>query len=540
MSYTPHPSIRSWSATIRTLAFALLAAGSCTMAGVASAAEINSNGLGGGLWSEPSTWRGNQVPKKEDDVTIARGDAITFDRNDIETVSCNKLFIDPNGSLGFKTASGRITMVIADAIETYGSIKIDSGKVHGDIIELRMTGELQDQRTLTLMRGSSLTVAGTRFLEPKDATAIISTHPGKEGFTQSSNTMLIFANGHAAIDLHNARLDGVTLHARDIDNTGAFADQRLNIIGNYFDGLGSVTLAGCDTPIIADNSFINTSPGRNGLNVLHIAQCSLPTIRNNIIKNKASRGMLGTSLTDPLIQNNYIEGPNEGFYLQFCNNVMVQNNHFVNCGIGYYLRVRSGVVRDNIADACELPYSVIISNQQFINNKVINPIEGKPLLAIHKSTTILYNTEIQPENVEIAKDNEGGVTIAHQPLIVKVKGNFPRGTVVQVVPTDKELRMTEDYPPVVNSPASIDSQGLTAPMITGSALMVRSWQMFDDEKDTKEKATVPSYEVRVLGPESAPGKNDRKVLVSKTVTPDATWHRKDLADRSPIVELTLP
>ena len=36
------------------------------------AAEITTNGTGGGPWSDPATWRGKAVPKAEDEVTIRK------------------------------------------------------------------------------------------------------------------------------------------------------------------------------------------------------------------------------------------------------------------------------------------------------------------------------------------------------------------------------------------------------------------------------------------------------------------------------------
>ena len=52
----------------------------------------------------PATWRGNAVPKTDDEVTIRKGDLVVFDRNDDRKATCQKLFIDPQGALKFKSS----------------------------------------------------------------------------------------------------------------------------------------------------------------------------------------------------------------------------------------------------------------------------------------------------------------------------------------------------------------------------------------------------------------------------------------------------
>ena len=41
--------------------------------------NVTSNGLGGGLWSNPNSWSGSVVPSNDHKVTIAAGDVVTFD-----------------------------------------------------------------------------------------------------------------------------------------------------------------------------------------------------------------------------------------------------------------------------------------------------------------------------------------------------------------------------------------------------------------------------------------------------------------------------
>src|SRR5207244_7100623 len=77
----------------------------------AQAAEITSNGTGGGRWDDAATWRGKAVPGPGDEVVIAKDDVVAFDRNDDGKITCKKLFLDPRGKLTFKTGGKRILCV---------------------------------------------------------------------------------------------------------------------------------------------------------------------------------------------------------------------------------------------------------------------------------------------------------------------------------------------------------------------------------------------------------------------------------------------
>src|SRR5205823_6589749 len=92
---------------LRLFAAALVLAGA---ARPSAAAEVTSNGTGGGAWSDPATWRGNAVPGSGDDAVIARDDAVVFDRNDDGKVTCRQLLLDPAGKLTFKAGAGKVVM----------------------------------------------------------------------------------------------------------------------------------------------------------------------------------------------------------------------------------------------------------------------------------------------------------------------------------------------------------------------------------------------------------------------------------------------
>ena len=130
----------------------------------AGAAELHSNGLGGGDWSDPLSWREKAVPTAEDDAVISRGDIMAFDRDDDGKTTCKQIFIDPNGSLTFKTGGGRIVCCVAGQIESFGAILIDGSRSSSDKFELRLTGPAATDRTIKLMKGGKLTASGRRSL----------------------------------------------------------------------------------------------------------------------------------------------------------------------------------------------------------------------------------------------------------------------------------------------------------------------------------------------------------------------------------------
>ena len=126
-------------------------------AGSAVSAEITSNGTGGGLWSDPATWHGRQVPGPRDDVAIRKYDVVSFDRIDETEPSCHRLQIDPKGVLQFKVNAGRVVCTLPDVVESFGTIKLDGTRSVKDHLELRLTG---DRRRLILRKGAGLLLYG--------------------------------------------------------------------------------------------------------------------------------------------------------------------------------------------------------------------------------------------------------------------------------------------------------------------------------------------------------------------------------------------
>jgi hypothetical protein len=231
-------------------ALALMAA----LVGCATAAarEITTNGAGGGRWSDPATWRGKRVPRATDDAVIQKGDAVTFDRNDAGKVTCRKLFLDPKGALTFRPGGKRV-LCVAGEVESYGTIKLDASRSARDYQELRLVGDASAKRVLKLLKGAALLVSGRKDLAKGRRNVVLAApHPGGK---QADLPGVIEAGRGVTIDVRWARVDNLHLQAAKIDNTGARAGERLNVVGTRFTGQGRVSCSECDTPLIADNTF---------------------------------------------------------------------------------------------------------------------------------------------------------------------------------------------------------------------------------------------------------------------------------------------
>src|SRR5205085_10227354 len=86
----------------------------------ARAAEVHTNGTGGGLWSNPATWRTKAPPGPDDSAVISAGDSVTFDGGeDRAKTSCKDLYIDAGGALNFNPGAKRV-LTLAGPLESYG------------------------------------------------------------------------------------------------------------------------------------------------------------------------------------------------------------------------------------------------------------------------------------------------------------------------------------------------------------------------------------------------------------------------------------
>lgn len=529
-------------------AFALHAGllGLCLTAFAASvdAAEIHSNGLGGGDWSDPLSWREKKVPTAEDDAVISRGDVLVFDRDDDGKTTCNQIFIDPNGSLTFKTGGGKLVCCVAGQIESFGAILLDGSKSSSDKFELRMTGIDATQRTIKLMKGAKLTLNGRRSLaHGKHNVAITSPHDAT--LKTPPIEAPVEAKDGAGLDLQRAQLDNVFLNGLDVDNTGAEVGERMNVIGNHFTGVAHLLLTNCDSPVVADNLFELSGVPSTSNSAIYLNVCQLADIRDNVIRGRYGHCIQARSMVDSAVTGGEYEGAAGGVWFYGVNG-MLRNLTIRKCDNGLTCTSMSGAVENVHIENCATGYYHASANCQVSNLQVIDVPKAGVIISYHSGPLKLLNCNIAPEQITPtpaapakAKDGIPAIEFLHY-LIVRPKGKIPAGARVEVVTADraaaknaKQARAAD--PNVRNSPAPLRFDGLTPLPESLEPIIVRGWTFDDDIKPVPP----PSYEVRIVPPATSPGA-DPQPLAIKQVTPDASWYRPEPSKAEPTLEVEVP
>ncbi len=315
----------------------------------ACTAEIATNGVGGGPWSDPATWRGKVVPGPKDDVVILKFDVAIFDKNDDGKISCRKLQIDPKGALFFKTGAGKQVCCIAEAIDCYGVIKLDGTKSANDSLELRMVGASADQRKIKLNKGAAFLLYGKANL-PKERRNV-ALHSPKLADQKDDLVSVVDADGFVSIDWQRAEFKNVKLWAKKIDNTGAKANERINLIENQFTGQSRINLVSCDTPIIAKNSFEYAEKTPLTEAAINVSYSPLAEIKSNNIRGAYAVGITVSNQSDSVLENNTIEKCSVGIACGYgVPNTMIKKCVVRGCELGIKLEGASGVIEDTIVE----------------------------------------------------------------------------------------------------------------------------------------------------------------------------------------------
>ena len=274
---------------------------------MALAADVHSNGTGGGAWSDAATWRTKTVPAADDSVVIAAGDAVEFDCDDDAKVSCKDLALDPDAILGFKPGGKRV-LVIAGLIDSYGSIKVTSRDA-GDFMELRLTGDAPEKRIIRLERGGSLMVQGFPDMAEGRRNVLLSSRPTlpKGAPVQPSPTGSVEAITGTGIDLQHAQVSDMMVKATGIDNTGAKPGERVNMNDCLFIDSASLYIYQCDTATILNNTFRYAGDASLPTPAINVDYGPLAEIRGNTFSGKYSYAIQGYLANDTVISNNKIE-----------------------------------------------------------------------------------------------------------------------------------------------------------------------------------------------------------------------------------------
>ncbi len=502
--------------------------------GTTHAAEITTNGTGGGVWSEAATWRGGAVPKAEDEVTIRKGDAVVFDRNDDGKTTCARLFIDPQGVLRFKTGIGKVVFVVGGVVESFGLLKLDGTISADDFHEFRLVGKTPEDRKAKFDKGSGVVAAGKANLPGgKHNVLICSRAPDPKA---ADVTALQEVKG-GVVDVQRADLVDVKLHPTDVDNTGARPGERCNIRNNSFRGRAVVYLTNCDTPVVTDNSFDYDGPPWVQPGAIGINGAYLPEIRNNTIRGAYYYGINAYGISDAVIAGNTIEKTSAGIYTVGQNN-MYKGNTFREVAGAFVVTSMSGSIEDCVFEKCT--YAVHVSTATIqMTNCVFRDPPTKEAHAIDFAAgeVTLINCNFGPESVTLPKmlpkADRPLVTAMHY-LILKVNGETPEDTQVDV-------RTTNPTPPIAPGAADLNVRNVPAPLLGSrtplpqslSPILLKGWVIDRDGKTVP----APEYTVRVLAP-AEEGK-ERKVLKMLSVKPEERWFRPKPNDPAPTLEVNL-
>jgi len=519
------------------------------------AASVYSNGTGGGLWSEPATWRGGNVPAAADDVVIAARDTVMFNlasKPDADaSPTCTSLELDPLGVLTFQCGESDRRLIVAGAVVNYGIIKIDATR-SGGVNELRLVSQDQDHknRSIIVNKNAELLLYGAKDGPADRRNVLIATGgPDAEG-----KSLPAFINaGGASLDIQHVQLDGISVRAENIDNTGYKAHERLNVIGCRFKNAATLAFSGCDTAVIKGNAFLYDGKDRLDLTAITVNSCQLTQITNNIVNARYTRGAQLWHDTDVSLTGLAITGCHYGLAWHGSNG-MIKRVTVTDCGEGIYMQ-GSGVLEDaTVANLNALGdragwqqatgFKLENCTPQLSACRVVEPGEKAVPMTLHRASVTMMNCNFPPDGVKPSKEplpEKPWMETLHY-LVVGVKGAQRPDT--QVTVRTAGLPEGQPDPNVRNSPAML------LPVNAGPALrmtplprsqqpiLVRSWAIANDGA----VQPAPAYTITVWDPPAS--KDDKPaVRATMTVTPDGTWFREPairLEVEKPTVEVILP
>lgn len=479
------------------------------------AAEITSNGTGGGLWSSPGSWLGGKVPGPTDEVVVRKYDILTFDRNDTDKVSCKKLQIDPKGVLQFKTSAGKLLCVIDGTIENFGIIKLDGTRSTQDDIELRLSGIATPAGPhIKLAKGSALLLYGKPGL--KDGRKNVAVTSELVDDKKLPVTAIVDMDGQVAIDWQRARLTNVKLFAKMLDNTGAKQNERLQVIDCQFQGQGRIYCSQCDTPILGKNTFDYTGSDFTTEAAITTSACALAEIKGNHIRGRFGKGIYLGSQTDSSVVANMIDGCEYGIQGNSVGSTMIKGAAILNCDYGIRFDSSNGVVEDVTIDNARTAFGMDASAVQMTNIFFTGRsyFRGRTVGLSHTGVKLsLLNCNFRPKDIFLsvptAKENP---LECQQYVIVAVK-DAPEGAVIDVRTVSPAVPKDVMDPNVRNAPAAL-VKGKTPGTRTLNPLVVKSWSL--DLKGTL--IPPPQYQVFLLGTPAKEG-DPRPVLKMVPYTP---------------------
>lgn len=533
------------------------------LATVAPAADVHSNGRGGGAWSDPASWSGRRLPEPEDAAVIARGDTILFDRDDSDRITVAQIAIDPKGTLAFRPGGGRMVLTLGGAIECYGAIRLDATKAPAtDHQEIRFAGDKPEHRAIMLQPGGAIVAYGrdgladgtrnvviaARSLPPAQSAARVDKDgkPLPAPPPVNEIPVTITAGAGNSVDVQRAHFHCVVLKATAIDNTGAKSDERISLSNARFTGLSQVNLVKCDSPVIVGNSFSFSADAPIMWAALVLERSPLAEIRGNTFSGSYRVALTATHQVDTTLVDNTFTGSSDIGVEWTEGTLMCKGNVARACRNGFVIRGASGIVEDTIADGCSrVGFSVGAGGVQFVNTAVVNVPKDADAMHVEAAAVPMLDCAVDPALIRVPKTgppkDAKGVpqpwVIAQAYVVARIKGTPPAGSCVEVVtanpttplpPGAVDTNIRNNFPP-------LKSANHTPLPRSQKCIILRTWSIGPDGA----VVPPPKYQVNLRGPPPGPD-TDPPVLKTVAVEPAADWGRRDPDGEVATVEIPYP
>jgi len=507
----------------------------CLLLVAAHAAEIHSNGAGGGNWSDPATWVGSRIPNPSDPVVIAMRDKVTFDLPGLDTPSCATLQIDPEGVLTYRRLPGRLSLIVTGSIRSYGTIKLEATTPDAGILELRLDPPTGTVAEIILYEQAGLLAYG-RETTGSNAPNILLTAPDPaEG--NPAQQSVVRAEGRVQIDIQNAYSRGLAWMISGVDNTGNDPLQRLNFINTRFEGWSRLVLRKCDTTTIRRNTF-RSLQDKPGFDAIYLIACSLTQLRDNTIIGPYLNGIRAESDTDGAAEGNEILACTQGINWSG-KQAMLKRNQVRQCDTGILMVDASGVLEACKVESCSTAgYRLVNLSLQMTDCGLgAMPTSAVPAKLENASVTML-NCGIADDQVNCSgKPRLPDFVETMMYVVVKLSGKIPPEAEVhmQTAPVSGGVPAGKADLNVRNSPVRTNADGWTPLPASMRALTVRSWRIGSDGK----VARPPFYDLMVREVTTDPAKPGR-ILKQELAEPRDQWFRPTPNTREATVEITLP
>ncbi|MDD4351567.1 MAG: right-handed parallel beta-helix repeat-containing protein [Candidatus Gracilibacteria bacterium] len=294
---------------------------------------LNSNGEGGGPWSDSDSWEelegvtpASVTPTAIDRVTILSGDTITLDSSE---TSIRSVIIESGGTLAFSSSTAQ-TLQSTENITLDGNLRIYGGDVlemesdsssqsgmNGIIVgstgELHVTGDAKNLATITAVTKDSLHNAyiyaqdgAYLSLDYADLSYLGANYENRYGFYINSVDGSVKSEG---LSLTNSKIHhnyhGVYLS--NASNSNTITNNEIYSNNGY-----GIHLVDSDSNNISNNSIHNN--GSHGLYLLN-ADSNTPVSSNSVYSNVGNGIYLVNSTKNTLNSNTVYSNSQNGFYL---------------------------------------------------------------------------------------------------------------------------------------------------------------------------------------------------------------------------------